>query len=190
MATRHAPKQISSCDSCRALRIGCDLRTKNHSGDACSNCKRRGRDCTIEVSIPVHHLNCVQAFETNSDSFWNQRIKPAGKRGSSSTLTSDRNHNDGPVDNAEPESSVAYLTSPAESFNGESGQPGYETPPRRPDASIMLAAEDSCAREQLALTLHHILWDIFTGLFETQVGIWIGSECCPFKHTLTVSNYK
>jgi hypothetical protein len=122
--------------------------------------------------------------------FGNQRVKAAGKRGPSSTLTSDGNHNDGPVDNVESESSVAYLASPAESSNSGSGQPEYETPPRRPDASIMLAAEDSCGREQLALTLHHILWDIFTGLFETQVGIWIGSECCPFKHTLTVSNYK
>jgi hypothetical protein len=121
--------------------------------------------------------------------FGNQRVEAAGRRGSSSTLT-DGHHNDGPVDNTEPKSHVAYLASPAESFNSGSGGAGYETPPPRPDASIALAAEDNCAREHLALTLHHILWDIFTGLFETQVGIWIGSECCPFKQTLTVSNYK
>lgn len=122
--------------------------------------------------------------------FGNQRVKAASKSVLSSTLTSDGNHNDGPVDNAEPESSAAYLASPAESSNSGGGQPGYETPPHPPDVPIVLAAEDNCAREHLALTLHHILWDIFTGLFETQVGIWIGSECCPFKHTLTVGNYK
>jgi hypothetical protein len=75
MATRHAPKHISSCHSCRALRIVCDLRTKNHSGDPCSNCKRRGRDCTIEVSSPMHHLNFVRILETNLHSFWESASK-------------------------------------------------------------------------------------------------------------------
>jgi hypothetical protein len=40
-------------------------------------------------------------------------------------------------------------------------------------------------REQ-ALRLHHALWDIFTSLFEPQLGLWIGNECNPFKRLNTV----
>ncbi|KAI9692885.1 MAG: hypothetical protein M1822_004879 [Bathelium mastoideum] len=48
-----------------------------------------------------------------------------------------------------------------------------------------LAKGDSLALEQQALRLHQMLWDIFANRFETQVGIWIGSACCPFKSTYT-----
>lgn len=190
MATRHALKQIASCDSCRTLRIGCDLRTKSRSGDPCSNCKRRGRECITQVSKSVELLGCLPISETNLLYFSTQRVKASGKSRSSTTLTValDGNNNDGLFGNAESEGSIAYLASPAESSNSGSRQPVHETSPPRPDASIVFATEDNFAREQLALTLHHILWDNFTGLFETQVGIWIGSECCPFKHTLTVGN--
>ena len=95
-------------------------------------------------------------------------------------------NDDGPFDNVGSENSIAYLASPAESIDSGSRQAINEASPPLPDASAVFVSEDDIARKQLSLTLHHMLWDIFSGLFETQVGIWIGSECCPFKHTLTV----
>ena len=41
-------------------------------------------------------------------------------------------------------------------------------------------------RRYQALTLHHVLWDIFTTLFEPQLGIWIGNDCNPLKRLATV----
>ncbi|OBT67854.1 hypothetical protein VE03_02576 [Pseudogymnoascus sp. 23342-1-I1] len=45
--------------------------------------------------------------------------------------------------------------------------------------------EDISSRRQQALTLHHVLWDIFTSLFEPQLGLWIGNDCNPFKRLTT-----
>lgn len=41
-------------------------------------------------------------------------------------------------------------------------------------------------RRYKALTLHHVLWDIFTTLFEPQLGIWIGNDCNPLTRLATV----
>lgn len=40
---------------------------------------------------------------------------------------------------------------------------------------------------QKALTVHYLLWDIFTEIFEPQLGLWIGNDCNPFRHLDTVS---
>jgi hypothetical protein len=47
--------------------------------------------------------------------------------------------------------------------------------------------EHNLSRQHQALTLHHMLWDIYAGILEPQLVIWTGSECCPFKQTFTVS---
>ncbi|KAH8807868.1 hypothetical protein F5884DRAFT_790344 [Xylogone sp. PMI_703] len=164
MAGRHVPKQVSSCDSCKSLRIGCDLRAKGSSGDPCSNCKRRGRPC-----IPQ-----------------NQRGNAIDKPRSDETSATPPNRYNGLSNSIESESSATHLESPTPSAGDKTTQPAYEAPPPLPDAAVVSTREDHFARAQLALTLHHMLWDIFTDLFETQAGIWIGNECCPIKQTLTV----
>lgn len=100
----------------------------------------------------------------------------------------DRNQHTSSNDTAS-ERPAVYLASPAESAGGEPTQSGDEICSSLADSAIVPGREDHMARKQLALTLHHILWGIFNDHFETQVGIWIGSECCPFKHTLTVCYY-
>ena len=49
--------------------------------------------------------------------------------------------------------------------------------------------EDINSRRHQALTLHHVLWDIFTSLFEPQLGLWIGNDCNPFKRLTTVRSH-
>jgi hypothetical protein len=41
------------------------------------------------------------------------------------------------------------------------------------------------ARREQALALHHVLWGIFTELFEPQLGLWIGNDCNPFQRMVT-----
>jgi hypothetical protein len=39
-----------------------------------------------------------------------------------------------------------------------------------------------------AITLHDMLMDIFTTLFEPQLGLWIGNNCNPVKRRNTIRN--
>ncbi|CEL09733.1 hypothetical protein ASPCAL12863 [Aspergillus calidoustus] len=48
--------------------------------------------------------------------------------------------------------------------------------------SRSLCHESRLYQNHEALALHHYLWDAYTALFEPQFGLWMGNDCCPFKH--------
>lgn len=59
--------------------------------------------------------------------------------------------------------------------------------PRTGPGAANFIADDDLARHRQALTLHDMLWDIFTGIMEPQLVVWTGIECCPFKRSFNVS---
>ncbi|KAF2235563.1 hypothetical protein EV356DRAFT_531726 [Viridothelium virens] len=158
MASRPSRKQNSSCDACRKLRIGCDVRIKDE-GDPCSNCKRRGRECTLK------------------------HIANANPRGVKRSFTFVHDEKTG-VQSEHSDTDYATVSKvPVASVEDDKR--------RMSDASshgsklLATKEEDSLALQQQAMRLHQMLWDVFVNRFETQVGIWIGSACCPFKSTYT-----
>ncbi|KAE9369824.1 hypothetical protein N431DRAFT_485641 [Stipitochalara longipes BDJ] len=127
---------------------------RSRDGDPCSNCARRGRDCILEIQRG-------QAKAT-----------PHSLQTPTSTFTEDDNLSRG-------------SRSPFGSPRGQR-QRVHTNPALAPlfgDGAVDLTTEDSVSRRGQALTLHYMLWDIFTGIMEPQLLIWAGSECCPFKRT-------
>ncbi|KAH8801422.1 hypothetical protein F5884DRAFT_514072 [Xylogone sp. PMI_703] len=58
-----------------------------------------------------------------------------------------------------------------------------DEPPQNTSVQITVLKQDRLWQQ--ALTLHHVLWDIFTSLFEPQLGLWTGNDCNPFKRLTT-----
>ena len=66
-----------------------------------------------------------------------------------------------------------------------------ETPPSSSSSfqrseSVSSELEQTACRRQQALTLHHILWDIFVEIQESRSAIWLGSNCCPYIEVTAV----
>lgn len=55
--------------------------------------------------------------------------------------------------------------------------PGVSSKSREVEAQV--------CRGDRATSLHDALWQIFTTLFEPQLGLWIGNDCNPFKRMTT-----
>ncbi|KAB5585770.1 hypothetical protein GE09DRAFT_37712 [Coniochaeta sp. 2T2.1] len=154
-------KQYTSCDQCRKSRLGCDAAVVT-SGSSCSNCLRRSKSCSFEWIQGRHGIGTGSQRAAHVRSRRAHATAPATASASTIALVnSDTERPAEPAvqsrDAAVSSSSISTVTSPEVNIN----------------------------RRFKALTLHHVLWDIFTTLFEPQLGIWIGNDCNPLKRLAT-----
>jgi hypothetical protein len=159
MSTR---KQFTSCDACRKSRIGCDAARNNGS---CSNCTRRNIICSTKVSLSISNFS--QAYVL-------YKWIAVSKRERKKLRLSKQHHGQEP-------SRPNDCTTPCAIANDTTSS----HPPSFTEAGIIsvtsIIDETVGSRRQEALDLHHMLWDIFTTIFEPQLGLWIGNHCNPMK---------
>ena len=155
-------KPVTSCDNCRRSRLGCNAASQPKQ--PCFNCARRGVKCTTRPGVAGSR---VQAKALSMK-------KPDIVSGTDSQYLLV----EPPVSVTEMLDDCGMILIDSQSLRRPSSESLQATPP--------LASSDSLARSQQALTLHNLLWNIFTTLLEPRIGLWIGGGGCPFISSSTV----
>lgn len=57
---------------------------------------------------------------------------------------------------------------------------------RRASPSVPSGTNDALPRRAQAVSLHLLLWDIFQRIYESRLGLFSGSSCCPYVGSLDV----
>lgn len=155
-------KPITSCDHCRRSRLGCNAVLQN--GQACYNCLRKGAKCEVTPSTASSkHHGTINMSEIGQDLF-DGVSAPAVEPPALFTGTADWS---------------ALAERPLEMDSSAS------------DCSLTTSLSnisDTMAKTQQALTLHHLLWNVFTTLLEPRIGLWMRGAACPLLTTSTVSS--
>lgn len=172
-ASMSSRRPFTSCDWCRKSRLGCDAATKN--GRGCSNCVRRGKNCSINVrTLQVKSIGSLTDAKPRLQWIFQQRN--GRNTDSAPSLNDIADRQTPPKQNVESEEITVTATGSTTSTPWPSNSNLYDS-----------SFESVASWRQRALTLHHLLWDIFTRIFEPQLGLWIGNDCNPFKRIDTVS---
>ena len=154
-------KPITSCDRCRRSRLGCNAVSQN--GQACYNCFRKGAKCEFTPSMPSAKshgtINMSEIAQDLPDGVFASAVEPP-----------------------------ALFTGAADW--GALAEGSSETESSTSDWSLttsLSTVSDTMAKTQQALTLHHLLWNVFHTLLEPRIGLWMGGAACPLLTTSTVS---
>ncbi|KAH0836045.1 hypothetical protein FOPE_04191 [Fonsecaea pedrosoi] len=150
-------KQNSSCDGCRASRIRCDAVHKREGGGAAVVGGLRDRRCT----------NCARK-ERPCTFKWLQVTKR--RRRASSAFSVDS------VENGEDTVHPPFEHEGDTHKGGRSVFLSRETSSSRSTASSRVARAFNLREDSIEASM----WHIFSSIFETALGVWLGSGCCPY----------
>ncbi|KIW84347.1 hypothetical protein Z517_03597 [Fonsecaea pedrosoi CBS 271.37] len=150
-------KQNSSCDGCRASRIRCDAVHRREGGGAAVVGGLRDRRCT----------NCARK-ERPCTFKWLQVTKRRRRASSAFSVDSVENGEDAVHPPFDHEGDIHK--------GGRSVFLSRETSSSRSTASSRVARAFNLREDSIESSM----WHIFSSVFETALGVWLGSGCCPY----------
>ncbi|PWN53078.1 hypothetical protein IE53DRAFT_384465 [Violaceomyces palustris] len=183
-------RQNVSCDQCRASKRGCDFQLRSHDAhdtrlvkggesEACSNCQRRGLECTTNFADSMK-LNKKEAQTPYGES-GRERQKTGPIRGvggdcagspSCGVLASDRSN--------------ATDSPPGNTSDGSNGLTQFQSSDGRRNSGLpsnlsYISVSEQLARSLDSLSLTSNRMRLYVSTVEPAVGLWMSKACSPLR---------